>query len=852
MDTSPTNNRLWKNAFAGNWGYADKVEHLTSCFWKFRKKVDALTKQIDKSLPGLTVHDVTHLDCLWDVADTIAGPDYPLNPLEAFVFGGAVLLHDSALCFEAYEGGIDGIRETVTWRDAYSYECQFDGTENEQKSRADFAALRLLHAPQAEKLGTMSWKDSEGNLLYLIEDDHLREHYGPMIGQIAASHHWDIEQVEDSFGLRTPSSEFPKSWTVDTLKIACLLRCADAGHIDAKRAPDFLLALLKRNSVSEDHWRAQNYLGRIASHPSDETSLFVTSTKRFPEKDASAWWVAYDAINLLRKELEASNHVLNRAKRDTAPKFRAERVLGADSPVALSEFVETFDWEPVDAQIHVNNIENLVQKLGGVKLYGGGDKFAIVIRELVQNARDSVKAREILEKDHVGKIRIRLSHDSGIGQYRLQVDDNGVGMSERVMLGPLLDFGTSFWASSLVASELPSLKSNKFDSVGRFGIGFFSIFMLAKTASVYSRRYDEGASETKKLHFANGLSFRPTFAKCIPNEFSTAFSTRVEITFPSEEIPDLDRIEVHDNLTGATNFYVPIGRYLAAIVAGLDAKVELEFNGASEEIHRPFPPQQENYDNWLNQLSFKDLRQNTEIDHAASSAITRLRPLRSESKTVGLAALAIEQYSGHHFLTASSVGGLLSPHNRGHQPDFIGLMDFEPNTIQRGIGDNRASQAVLDRWIEEQIDLLKTTTLDLWSAQRACYSIGNFKHDPFPLFHSLVVIDGDSFAVIERNDFTAAISDKPLVFLLSNFGQRWIETYHNYSAIQGKLVFTPIRNSIFLAADMENGKPKDRHSVMGCVERALTELGHNTSWSDLQTYQQGQFGKKQGVEVSIV
>ncbi|MBA2593659.1 MAG: hypothetical protein M3495_02490 [Pseudomonadota bacterium] len=47
-------------------------------------------------MPGLTVHDITHLDALWRVADQIAGPDYPINPAEAFVLGGAFLLHDAA------------------------------------------------------------------------------------------------------------------------------------------------------------------------------------------------------------------------------------------------------------------------------------------------------------------------------------------------------------------------------------------------------------------------------------------------------------------------------------------------------------------------------------------------------------------------------------------------------------------------------------------------------------------------------------------------------------------------------------------------------------------------------------
>jgi len=52
-----------------------------------------LAGDIHRDLPDLTVHDITHLDALWEMADLVAGPDYPLNPLEAFALG-AVFLPD--------------------------------------------------------------------------------------------------------------------------------------------------------------------------------------------------------------------------------------------------------------------------------------------------------------------------------------------------------------------------------------------------------------------------------------------------------------------------------------------------------------------------------------------------------------------------------------------------------------------------------------------------------------------------------------------------------------------------------------------------------------------------------------
>src|ERR1700733_1943050 len=82
-----------------------KKERLRATLSRFRDHAAILTSRISATFPQLTIHDVTHLDALWETADLIAGDGYPLNELEAFVLGGSILLHDAAHCFEAYEGG---------------------------------------------------------------------------------------------------------------------------------------------------------------------------------------------------------------------------------------------------------------------------------------------------------------------------------------------------------------------------------------------------------------------------------------------------------------------------------------------------------------------------------------------------------------------------------------------------------------------------------------------------------------------------------------------------------------------------------------------------------------------------
>ena len=232
---------LWRRTFAE--GNDRDVARLVASLRRARDHVRQLTSRIAASLPSLTIHDLSHLDALWNVAETIAGEDFTLNPLEGYLFGSAVLLHDAALCFEAYSGGRQAVRDTVQWRDAYnrrrSHQVEPDS------DTVDFEALRSLHATQAASLATKPWNTEQGPL-YIIEDTDLRSQYGRLIGEIASSHHWNIDHVAERFSdPRPPAAFLPQDWEADPLKIACLLRAADAGHMDSSRAPTFLLKILE-------------------------------------------------------------------------------------------------------------------------------------------------------------------------------------------------------------------------------------------------------------------------------------------------------------------------------------------------------------------------------------------------------------------------------------------------------------------------------------------------------------------------------------------------------------------------------------------------------------------------------
>jgi hypothetical protein len=445
------NTNLWQSAFGepANTSHAKQRDDLKVEYRNIRKNVSDLVSKIKVVLPGLTVHDITHLDALWKTADEIAGDSFKLNPLETFVFGCGVLFHDAAMCWEAYQGGQEGIRATTQWRDAFAIECErhSDGDSqkiDELKKNADFLAIRELHAHQAEKLPKIRWKNpNDGSDKFLISNEALRDSLAEVIGSIAASHHWSIEDVETrlSHQFNAPPA-FPTDWAVDKVKVACLLRCADAAHINSERAPLFLYALAKLSGVSALHWKAQNKLHGPAKNLQAPKFVCYSVTSPFQEDDAAAWWVAKDAVDVIDREIKAANKLLE--SRSQA-KFAVEGVIGAESVGELLKTITVDGWTPCEVKPHVSNIETLINNLGGEQFYGAPHaQLEIVLRELIQNARDAIVARRhaIPTDEFEGMIDIKL--DQRNDKLHLSILDNGIGMSHRVMAGPLLDFGTSF------------------------------------------------------------------------------------------------------------------------------------------------------------------------------------------------------------------------------------------------------------------------------------------------------------------------------------------------------------------------------------------------------------------------
>lgn len=533
MNTPLDSMALWRATLAPQSdGFETSREVLRHSFLSFRARVADLVSTLGSELPNLTVHDITHLDALWRVAYEIAGTGYPLNPAEAYILGGAFLLHDAAHVLAAYPGRLAEIKHTVHWQDFVAQRSGgVDPLPGSEEERATiFQVLRHLHAEQAHTLPSVSWAaGTGGDRLYLIESYDLRSYYGDLIGEIASSHHWSPDKVADRFKNRRvscPSFLAPADWEVDALKVALLLRTADAAHLDAARAPWFLFALRQPQGLSADHWRFQAKLGQPTRTLTGE--LKFSSGAGFTSDERAAWWLALDTVRMVDRELRSAIEILREEDR---PMFQAHRVLGAESAEMFAKHVPVLGWEPVDVSPKISNATRLIASLGGAALYG--ESYAAPLRELLQNGLDAVCALRSLGGVGAdeGEVHVGVSSASQ-GSWWLDVTDTGIGMSRYVLANVLLDFGSSLWTNDVMREELPGLAKTNFKAVGKFGIGFFSVFMLGNEVRVTTRRFEPTRDESKvnwQLRFDDGLTSRPALIEPTRDEALSRPGTRVAV-----------------------------------------------------------------------------------------------------------------------------------------------------------------------------------------------------------------------------------------------------------------------------------------------------------------------------------
>src|SRR5580658_6737946 len=157
----------------------------------------------------------------------------------------------------------------------------------------------------------------------------------------------------------------------------------------------------------------------------------------------------------------------------------------------------------MEEKIESRPFEADVAKLLHLMVHSVYSDKSVFLRELIANAADAcerlryeaIAAPALLGDDVKPRITVTLDAEG----KRLTVEDNGIGMSRDEMieaLGTIARSGTKAFLERIEAAKTgeggnaaeDGQKSEDSALIGRFGVGFYSAFMVAGRVEVISRR----------------------------------------------------------------------------------------------------------------------------------------------------------------------------------------------------------------------------------------------------------------------------------------------------------------------------------------------------------------------------
>lgn len=309
-------------------------------------------------------------------------------------------------------------------------------------------------------------------------------------GLVARSHGVNIRSL---FGYL--QFKFEDTWmrphNIEVFYLMVLLRVADYFQVDSKRTPEITVKLKTFNSpISQIEHSKHLAVKYVQPHYKDpETLIFHCSPQ-----NSLIFIRLQELFRDIQKELDSSWAILGEIYgRD--PEARQPKILYRRLKSNLDDtarFSEKVNYIPDSIKFKVSS---QVPKLLIGPLYGNDPSYGV--RELLQNALDTCRERELLqETGYGGDIFIRFFEKDKA--FYFQIEDNGMGMSLHIIKNYFLEVGSSLRTSPLWKKAfMDGDGKSQVQRTGKFGIGVLAGFLLGDSLTV----------ETRHLNSNEGLRF---------------------------------------------------------------------------------------------------------------------------------------------------------------------------------------------------------------------------------------------------------------------------------------------------------------------------------------------------------
>lgn len=515
------------------------------------RNIEPLLKTVNY-FPEYTLHDSTHLNNVLKISSDLI-PEKAFKKLsdksiEYLV--AAILLHDlgmfisrdglNRLIWEerAHKCSSDICAETwkALWQIYYSKSKKYNDKklieifgdnhpvdsnidnsvpeENTDRQRLLFGDfLRQYHHRLAYEIAKQGFPGNE--VLDVFQGGTITETEREIIGIIAYSHGVDLRSTEQHI------EQYPidLTKTCPIYYLMSVLRIADYLDILYKRAPENIRRKQKLHSPISQSAFDLNQSVIDLTFDKEQKSYFVNA-----EPDRSTIFIyAQNTIKGIQNELDQCWAFL-------AEKYNYDYELSIHritSNLLTPEKIKSFNnlFLTKKAELTVNHD---LLKVFTEPLYGNNPTFAV--RELMQNSIDACNERYLID-NVAGNIEMNIDTE----KKEFVITDNGIGMSEDILINYYLTAGSSYRNSDIWKDIYTNDDgSAKFCRVGKFGVGVLATFLIGDEIEVRTRHLKdekgyyftlnintESALDVKRIDHAIGTTIKIHMKESAVNYFKS-------------------------------------------------------------------------------------------------------------------------------------------------------------------------------------------------------------------------------------------------------------------------------------------------------------------------------------------
>lgn len=468
--------------------------------------------------PEYTNHGILHIGRVMELCDKLI-PDKALSdmkPRELGILIIAVIMHDIGMFIEE-----DGLRKLLcgersvhkielldefSWKEEWDKYCRMILRYSDKKMQRIFGMVEPLefrpdseievtdkniliygefmrrnHARLAHEI--IKWKFPGKRDIDVLRNIDVSQEIRDIIGLVARSHGMNLRDtskyLEENYGLASEPKNIRIFYLMAVLRMADYL---DAGYDRASHVIESMKTFNSDISKEEYSWN------QVIDYEDYDWKLGLETLVIHADPVCSSQFLKIESwLHELQKETDLCWAVLGEAYVGNLPFGLTIRRI--NSNILMEKTRKHFEKRFVTKRAVLDTNPDIL-KLLIYPLYNEESKYGI--RELLQNAVDACNEREEIERirgNNAYEPEISVEIDRERNQFC--IIDNGLGMTEDVIINYFLISGASFRNSALWEEKFVQHGESKVVRTGKFGIGVLSAFLLGNYVEVTTRSVNE-------------------------------------------------------------------------------------------------------------------------------------------------------------------------------------------------------------------------------------------------------------------------------------------------------------------------------------------------------------------------